>query len=119
MLISAGVSSGEDCQQADNLPNNGTAKVSAVHTRNAVLFFAALGLFLIIVDTILYVTSLIHRIPATKLFELIVSAQRSEMMMIILVLLSLSLLVHYCDARPSCDLSDSGVRERQRLRKER
>lgn len=73
VLISAGVSSGEDCRIVDEFPANSTAKVSAVHTRNAVLFFAAFGLFLILIDTILYVSSLINRIPATQQFEFIVS----------------------------------------------
>ncbi|CAF1131476.1 unnamed protein product [Rotaria sordida] len=62
-LISAGLASSGDARLADSLPNFSKAKVSAFHTRNAVLVFASAGLFLILVDTILQMTGLIKRLP--------------------------------------------------------
>jgi hypothetical protein len=71
VIICAGVTSSNNCKQADDskLPTN--AKVSAYNTRNAVLAFAVLGLILILADTILQMTKLINRLP--PIFDLIVS----------------------------------------------
>ncbi|CAF3600948.1 unnamed protein product [Rotaria sp. Silwood1] len=67
VIISAGVA--DNGRIADTFASNSKAKVSAFHTRNAVLVFASFGLVLIIVDTILHVSSLIYRLPTA--FDLI------------------------------------------------
>ena len=74
MLISAGASNRDDGRAADesSIPSKG--KVSAFHTRNAVIVFAIFGLVLVLVDSILYITRLILRLPDK--FELIVSHDR-------------------------------------------
>lgn len=58
-------------KDTDELGRYSKVKVSAFHTRNAVLAFAVIGFILIIVDTILHMTRLINRLPA--IFDLIVS----------------------------------------------
>jgi hypothetical protein len=69
-----------------------SAKVSAFNTRNAVLVFAAFGLFLILLDTILHVTALINRLPPQ--FDLAVNIKNKY-----LINNSLFLnIVYYCYA---------------------
>ena len=70
VLISAGVADGSDGSLADDSNNQlpTSVNVSAVHTRNSVLVFAAFGLLLILFDTILQMTGLIRRFPS--MFEL-------------------------------------------------
>jgi hypothetical protein len=76
VLISAGVADRQNGIEADESPLPSKASVSAFHTRNAVLVFAAFGLFFILVDTILHITRLIIRLPAV--FDLAVSNCRSS-----------------------------------------
>jgi hypothetical protein len=71
VIISAGVENRQDCINADNSMNPTSAKVSAFHTRNAVLVFAIFGLILILFDTIVHMTRLINRFPAV--FDVFVS----------------------------------------------
>jgi hypothetical protein len=71
VIISAGVASRSNCQAADDMGGMTNARVSAFHTRNAVLTFAILGLILMLADTILHVTKLINRLPSS--FDTIVS----------------------------------------------
>lgn len=63
VLISAGVANRQNTRDADNSSYTSKAKVSAFHTRNAVLVFASFGLIFILLDTILHVTSLVNRLP--------------------------------------------------------
>lgn len=64
VIISAGVADAQNGRDADNSKFSSKAKVSAFHTRNAVLVFAVFGLLLVLIDTILHVTRLINRCPA-------------------------------------------------------
>jgi len=64
VLISAGVANNQDGKAADDLSFMTNAKVSAFHTRNAVLVFAVFVLVLILADTILHITGIINRLPA-------------------------------------------------------
>jgi hypothetical protein len=73
VLISAGISDRDDGERADSGFFPSAAKVSAVHTRNAVLVFAIIGLILIMTDTILYMTNLIRHVPKMSQFQSIVS----------------------------------------------
>ncbi|UJR15237.1 hypothetical protein I4U23_002192 [Adineta vaga] len=63
VIISAGVADNQNGKDADDSEHSSNAKVSAFHTRNAVLVFAVFGLILILLDTILHVTKLIYRLP--------------------------------------------------------
>ena len=71
VLISAGVAGRDQSKAADYSPVLTRARVSAFHTRNAVLVFASFGLFLIFLDTLLHVTKLINSFSAK--FEFLVS----------------------------------------------
>lgn len=75
------MTSASNTKLADDIEGTTNAKVSAFHTRNAVLVFAVFGLILILIDTILYVTRLILRLPI--IFDSVVStdAQQSELFM--------------------------------------
>lgn len=70
-MISAGVAGNQQALAADNSNYTSKAKVSAHHTRNAVLVFTVFGLIMILLDTLLHMTRLIYRLPA--LFDKIVS----------------------------------------------
>ena len=63
VIISAGVADRQNTWDADNLDYISSARVSAFHTRNAVLVFSVFGLFLMLLDTILHVSRLILRLP--------------------------------------------------------
>lgn len=71
VIISAGVADRQSTIDADDSGVPTTGKVSAFHTRNAVLVFSIFGLFLVLFDTILHVTRLINRFP--PVFDMIVS----------------------------------------------
>lgn len=71
VIISAGVADRQSTIDADDSGVPTTGKVSAFHTRNAVLVFSIFGLFLVLFDTILHVTRLITRFP--PVFDMIVS----------------------------------------------
>ncbi len=73
MIISAGVANSQDGINADNLSYLTDVKLSAFHTRNAVLVFAIFGLVLVLFDSIIHITSLINRIPVA--FDKFVSKQ--------------------------------------------
>ena len=77
MIISAGVAKRADTRRADSFGTDPKAKVSAFHTRNAVLVFAVFGLFLILADTILHATRLINRLPA--IFDTVVSKNTAHL----------------------------------------
>ena len=72
-MISAGVADRDQGIEADadTNPSPTNVKLSAFHTRNAVIVFAVMGLVLILLDTILHVTQLIYRLP--EICDLIVS----------------------------------------------
>ncbi len=74
VIISAGVADSQNGRQADSSKHPTSVKVSAYHTRNAVLVFAIFGLILILIDTVLHMTALINRLPAN--FDLIVSRKK-------------------------------------------
>ncbi|CAF2920605.1 unnamed protein product [Rotaria sp. Silwood2] len=100
VLISAGLASSDDARLADNLSGLSNAKVSAFHTRNAVLVFASVGLFLILVDTILQITGLIKRLP--KQFDFIFG-------IIMFVVAAIFLILGCCAAAWAKKMSDSSV----------
>lgn len=62
-IISAAAA--DDPRLVDESKISSSAKVSAFHTRNATLVFSAVGLFFVLLDTILHVTRVIYRFPAT------------------------------------------------------
>jgi len=105
VLISAGVTDRQNTKDADAFSSASKAKVSAFHTRNAVLVFAVFGLFLILVDTILHVTSFVNRLPfifhKIVCFDSISSSVQRK---------SFSFLVYYCYDRHGCDLFYTRVR---------
>lgn len=70
-MISAGLANTDDAKLADGLSFMSKAKVSAYHTRNADLAFAIFGIIFFLIDTIIYMTPLIRRLP--ELYDLIVS----------------------------------------------
>lgn len=61
----------DNAKLTDSLSGYSNVKVSAYNTRNAVLAFAVIGIILILVDTFLYMTTLIKRF--TTGFDLVVS----------------------------------------------
>ncbi|CAF2733237.1 unnamed protein product [Rotaria sp. Silwood2] len=61
VIISAAAA--DDGRTVDALAGDSKAKVSAFHTRNAVLVFAVMGIFLMILDTVLHASRLIYRFP--------------------------------------------------------
>ncbi|CAF0876648.1 unnamed protein product [Didymodactylos carnosus] len=73
VIISAGVAKRQDCSAVDTYAHNAklnTTSVSAVHTRNAVLTFAIIGLILALADLIVRLFSLNTMYPSR--IELIV-----------------------------------------------
>ena len=75
VIISAGVADRQNTWDADNLDYISSARVSAFHTRNAVLVFSVFGLFLMLLDTILHVSRLILRLPPA--FDVTVSQSKN------------------------------------------
>ena len=81
-MITAGIASKADCELADLLSFQSSVQVSAVHTRNAIIVFAVFGLLLILIDSILYITKLIFRLPAQ--FDFTVSDQTLQRKILII-----------------------------------
>ncbi|CAF1601851.1 unnamed protein product [Rotaria sp. Silwood1] len=100
VLISAGIASSDDARTADHLSGLSSTKVSAFHTRNAILVFASVGLLLILVDTFLQITGLIKRLP--KQFDLIFT-------LIMLVLAAIFLILGCCSAAWGKKMSDASI----------
>ena len=105
MIISAGAADVQNGRDADDSPLPSKAKVSAFHTRNAVLVFAVFGLLLVLIDTVLHVTRLINRCPAV--FDIAVS---NETTMGRRTIVSSQTVVHRGDARSRRHLLHSRVR---------
>jgi hypothetical protein len=100
VLISACLSSSDSARIADNLSVFSNAKVSAFHTRNAVIVFAAIGLAVILVDTIIRMTPLMHRFP--PIFHFVYN-------IVLLVIAAIYLILGCCSAAWAKKMSDTTV----------
>jgi len=92
------VSSSADCQTADTNYFFSSVRLSAFNTRNAVITFAVFGLVLILIDTALYVTAFIKRLPNN--FEFV-------FMIIMFVLAGIYFILGCCAAAWEKKMSDT------------
>ncbi|CAF2082144.1 unnamed protein product [Rotaria magnacalcarata] len=84
VLISAGLADSNTARLTDGLGYISNVKISVYHTRNSILAFAVIVLLLVLVDTILYATGFIKRLP--KIFDLIFMITMFVMAAVLLIL---------------------------------
>ncbi|CAF3385772.1 unnamed protein product [Rotaria socialis] len=84
VLISAGLANSDTTRLTDGLAGLSSVKISAYDTRNSILAFAVIVLFLVLVDIIVYTTGVIKRLP--KIFDLIFMITMFVMAVVLLIL---------------------------------